>query len=149
MIKIEYPPHDFRMKKQDERQMIFDELRKAWLKLTPEEWVRQNFVRFLLSKGYPAALIALEKKIMVGEMIKRFDVLIYDSEHRALMMVECKSMNVMLTEEVLNQVLRYNIAVPVSFLVITNGTSCMAFQKKDTKLVPLNDFPAWQELMSR
>src|SRR5688572_20201292 len=113
MIKIEYPPHDFRMKKQEERQMIFDELRKVWLKLTPEEWVRQNFVRFLLSKDYPAALIALEKKIMVGEMIKRFDVLVYDSVHRPLMMVECKSMNVMLNEEVLNQVLRYNIAVPV------------------------------------
>lgn len=141
MIKIDYPAHDFRMRKDNEREMIFDELRKVWLKLTPEEWVRQNFVRFLLSKKYPAALIALEKKIMVGELTKRFDILVYSNAHEPWMMIECKAMDVALSPEVLNQVLRYNIALPVRFLVITNGTSCMTFQKQHNMLVPLETFP--------
>jgi hypothetical protein len=121
--------------------MIFDELRKSWLRLTPEEWVRQNFVQFLVSKNYPAALIALEKKIMVGEMMKRFDILVFDRQHEPFMMVECKAMNVLLGEEVLRQVLRYHSAVPVTFLVITNGTYCMAFKKEERELVALDDFP--------
>ena len=142
MIKIDYPVHPFRMKKENGREMIFDELRKSWLKLTPEEWVRQNFIRFLIHvKNYPSTLVALEKRIQVGEMMKRFDILIYNTNHQPWMMVECKSMDVALKEEVLNQVLRYNIALPVRFLVITNGTSCMVFEKTDKQLAPLNDFP--------
>lgn len=141
MIKIDYPEHAFRFKSENDNEMIFDELRKSWLRLTPEEWVRQNFVQFLVSKKYPAALIALEKKIMVGEMMKRFDILVFDRQHEPLMMVECKAMNVVLGEEVLRQVLRYHVAVPVSFLVITNGTYCMAFKKEERELVALDEFP--------
>ena len=78
MIKIEYPVHEFRMKKENNREMIFDESRKTWLKLTPEEWVRQNFIRYLVqTKNYPSSLVAREKKIMVGEMVKRFDILVF------------------------------------------------------------------------
>lgn len=142
MIKIEYPEYDFKVKPEDNYRLIFDEIRKTWLKLTPEEWVRQNFVRFLIDvKNYPSALIALEKKIIVGEMVKRFDILVYNTHHRPWMMVECKSMDVPLSKEVLNQVLRYNVSVPVQFLVITNGTHCMAFKKRNMQLVPLNEFP--------
>lgn len=142
MIKIEYPEYDFKVKPEDNYRLIFDEVRKVWLKLTPEEWVRQNFVRFLIDvKNYPSTLIALEKKIIVGEMVKRFDILVYNTHHRPWMMVECKSMDVPLSKEVLNQVLRYNVSVPVQFLVITNGTHCMAFEKRNMQLVPLNEFP--------
>lgn len=144
MIKIEYPDHEFRMKEGNGAKMIFDEIRKTWLKLTPEEWVRQNFIQYLVkTKNYPASLIALEKQIMVGEMLKRFDILIYNKEHRPWMMVECKSMQVSLTEEVLNQVLRYNIGVPVNYMIITNGTNCMAFEKKNMQLVPLDEIPGY------
>jgi hypothetical protein len=141
MIKIDYPEYAFRFKSENDNEMIFDELRKSWLRLTPEEWVRQNFVQFLVSKNYPAALIAIEKKIMVGEMVKRFDILVFDRQHQPLMMVECKAMNVVLGEEVLRQVLRYHVAVPVTFLVITNGTYCMVFKKEERELVPLDEFP--------
>src|SRR5688572_10180377 len=110
MIKIDYPAHEFRMKLENNREMIFDELRKTWLRLTPEEWVRQNFICYLIySRNYPSSLVALEKKFMVGEMTKRFDILIYNKDHRPWMMVECKSKDVSLNEDVLNQVLRYNI----------------------------------------
>ena len=75
MIKIDYPEHDFRVKRENGREMIFDEIRKTWLKLTPEEWVRQNFVRYLIAaRDYPSALVALEKRISLGELSKRFDV---------------------------------------------------------------------------
>jgi hypothetical protein len=146
MIKIDYPVHEFRMKKENGREMIFDEIRKSWLKLTPEEWVRQNFLRFLIHvKNYPSALVALEKRIQVGEMMKRFDILVYNTHHEPWMMVECTSMDVTLKEEVLNQVLRYNIAVPVRFLVITNGTSCMVFEKIERQLAPLDLFPDFMD----
>ncbi|MBL7698389.1 MAG: type I restriction enzyme HsdR N-terminal domain-containing protein [Chitinophagaceae bacterium] len=146
MIKIDYPAHEFRMKKEKEKELIFDELRKLWVRLTPEEWVRQNFIRYLVySKSYPSSLVALEKKIMVGEMIKRFDILVYDRAHRPWMMVECKASDVQLKENVLNQVLRYNIAVPVEFLVITNGNYCMAFKKVDMRLLPIDEFPDFEK----
>ena len=146
MIKIDYPGHDFKIKKENGKDLIFDEIRKTWLLLTPEEWVRQNFINYLLQvKEYPASLVALEKKIMVGEMMKRFDILMYDTAHKPWMMVECKSMDVSLKEEVLNQVLRYNIAMPVTYLVITNGTSCMAFKKENRQLIPLEDIPGFEK----
>lgn len=142
MIKIDYPVHNFRMKKENNREMIFDETRKTWLRLTPEEWVRQNFIRYLIdTKKYPSSLVALEKKIMVGEMVKRFDILVFNKDHQPWMMVECKSTVISLNEDVLGQVLRYNIAMPVQYLVITNGIYCMAFKKLDTQLVPLDEIP--------
>lgn len=146
MIKIDYPVHEFRLKKENNREMIFDEARKAWLKLTPEEWVRQNFIRYLIvSKKYPSALVALEKKIMVGEMVRRFDVLVFSKDHEPWMMVECKSTSVPLTEDVLGQALRYNIAVPVRYIVITNGRNCMGFRKEDKQLIPLEEIPEFEK----
>ena len=146
MIKIDYPVPEFRMKKENNRELIFDESRKTWLKLTPEEWVRQNFIRYLIhKKNYPSSLVALEKKIMVGEMIKRFDILVFNKLHEPWMMVECKSTAISLNEEVLQQVLRYNIAMPVQYLVITNGTSCMAFKKIDNQLESLEEIPVFEQ----
>jgi hypothetical protein len=142
MISIAYPPHEFRIRKESGAEMIFDEIRKSWLKLTPEEWVRQNFVRYLIiSKNYPQALIAVEKKIMVGELPRRFDILVYDRRHTPWMMIECKAMTVALTEEVFSQVLRYHIAVPAKYLVITNGSYCMAFEKTEGRFVEIEIFP--------
>lgn len=146
MIKIDYPNHPFRIKNDDHKELIFDEIRKMWLVLSPEEWVRQNFVQYLVGvKKYPATLVALEKKIMVGEMIKRFDILVFNTDHRPWMIIECKSMDVSLKPEVLNQVLRYNIAMPAQYLVITNGTSCMAFRKENRQLVPLEGLPEFEQ----
>jgi hypothetical protein len=146
MIKIDYPVHEFRMKKENNREMIFDESRRTWLRLTPEEWVRQNFIRYLVyTKKYPSSLVALEKKIMVGEMVRRFDILVFSNQHQPWMMVECKATSVPLSEDVLGQALRYNIAMPVRYLVITNGVSCMAFKKENAELVSLDEMPEFGE----
>ena len=142
MINIRYPEPAFRIKKENGKEFIFDPLRKKWLVLTPEEWVRQNFLQYLLQvKKYPAALIAVEKEILLGELKKRFDILVYNKEYQPWMMVECKAMEIKLDEMVLEQVLRYNISVPVEFMVITNGNLVYAWQKKDDELILINELP--------
>ena len=142
MIIINYPEQDFRIKKEEGKESIFDKLRKKWIILTPEEWVRQNFIKYLVGiKKYPSSLIATEKELKLGELKKRFDILVYDKNHMPWLMVECKSMEIKLDEAVLQQVLRYNISIPVKFLVITNGSNCFAWEKKDGQLVQCTEIP--------
>ncbi|MBK5269743.1 MAG: type I restriction enzyme HsdR N-terminal domain-containing protein [Bacteroidia bacterium] len=142
MISIQFPSPDFRIKKEADKDFIFDKLRKKWLLLTPEEWVRQNFVRYLIEiKNYPASLIALEKEIQLGELKKRFDILIYNKDHKPWMMIECKGPEIKLNDAVLQQVLRYNISLPAEFIIITNGSSTYGWQRKDNDLVLIDELP--------
>ena len=142
MIKIEYPRYQPKIKTGEEKELIFDEIRKRWIILTPEEWVRQNFLQYLIHvKKYPASLIAVEKEIKLGDLKKRFDIVVYGSNTKPWMIIECKEMNVELSKQVLDQVLRYNIAMQVPYLVITNGSYCMAFQCNNNKLIELNALP--------
>ena len=143
MIKVRFPEPDFRIKKEGEKRYIFDTIRKMWLLLTEEEWVRQNFVAYLIRElKYPSALIALEKEIFLNELKKRFDILVYDKTHQPWMMVECKAPTVLLSDDVLQQVLRYNVSVPVKYLVITNGEATFVWEKKETGLELLHEMPA-------
>jgi len=142
MIKIEYPPYQPKIKLENDKEFIFDEVRKRWVVLTPEEWVRQNFLQYLIqTKKYPASLIAVEKEIKLGELKKRFDVVVYDKNSKPWMIVECKEMNVALTKTVLDQVLRYNISMNVPYLVITNGSYCMAMQLKENTMKAIDALP--------
>ena len=142
MIKIEYPPYQPKIKKDAGKEFIFDEVRKRWVMLTPEEWVRQNFLQYLvLIKKYPASLIAVEKEIELGEIKKRFDIVVYDKNHLPWMIIECKEMSVVLDKKVLDQILRYNISLQVPYLVITNGSYCYAFAVANNKLEEIDDLP--------
>jgi hypothetical protein len=146
MVQVNYPTPSFNIKKENDKEIIFDSFRKKWLVLTPEEWVRQNFLQYLIQiKKYPATLIGVEKEILVGELKKRFDVLVYTSEHQPWLMVECKSMEVPLDETVLAQLLRYHSSMSVAYLVITNGKECRAWGKKGGMLMELNDLPNFGE----
>jgi hypothetical protein len=143
MLEINYPEPDFRIKNENGKEFVFDPIRKKWLLLTEEEWVRQNFIQYIVQvKKYPATLIALEKVINLGELKKRFDILVYDLNHQPWMMIECKEMNIKLNDSVLQQVLRYNIAIPVKFIVITNGRETFGWEKKNAKLEPLSELPS-------
>ena len=143
MIKIEYPPYQPKIKKEQAVEYIFDEFRKRWVILTPEEWVRQNILQYLTKiKLYPASLIAIEKEIALGELKKRFDIVVYDKDSKPWMIVECKEMNVALDQQVLDQVLRYNIPMQVPYLVITNGSYCFAFENKEGQLIELGELPS-------
>ena len=144
MLSIQFPEPAFRRKKEKDKDFIFDPLRKKWLLLTPEEWVRQNFVQYLVQvKNYPADLIAQEKVLQLGELKKRFDILIYDKQHQPWMMIECKAPEVKLNEGVLQQLLRYHISIPVGFLIITNGETSYGWEKKGMNLQLLYQMPEW------
>jgi hypothetical protein len=144
MIKLNYPEPVFRLKKEEGKEFLFDPVRKIWVSLTEEEWVRQNFIQFLVQEmKYPAALIAVEKEIQLGELKKRFDVLVYDRHHRPWMLVECKASAITLDEKVFQQLLRYHIAVPASFLVITNGHYTHGWKKTGANLKEIQQMPVW------
>ncbi len=144
MIHISFPPPDFRIRKEKGRDQVFDPIRKQWIILTPEEWVRQNLLQYLIQTlSYPPTLIALEKQLKLGELTKRFDILIYDPAHQPWMMVECKAQNEALSESVLNQLLRYHLSIPVPYLVITNGDYTRAWQKGPEGLEELENLPPW------
>lgn len=146
MLNINYPEPGFRIKEEDGKDFIFDSLRKKWIVLTPEEWVRQNFVHYLLQvKNYPASLIAIEKEIKLGELKKRFDILVYNKNHQPWMMIECKAAVIKLDEKVLEQVLRYNISVPVKYLIVTNGSQCLVWIRHTGKLDLITEIPVHGE----
>ena len=141
MIKINYPSPNFRIKNEQDKEWIFDAYRKQWVVLTAEEWVRQNLLTHLVSvKKYPASLIAIEKEILLGELKKRFDILIY-KDAKPWMIIECKEPNTPLTELVLHQVLNYHIALPTPFLLISNGNHTLGFKVKDSSLVSIEELP--------
>jgi hypothetical protein len=142
MIKIKYPPYQPKIKEENNKEYIFDEVRKRWIMLTPEEWVRQNFLQYLIQvKKYPASLIAVEKVIKLGELKKRFDIVVYDVLTKPWMIIECKEMNVTLDKSVLDQVLRYNISLTVPYLVITNGSYCMALELSNNSMNEIATLP--------
>lgn len=145
MIGVTFPTPAFRLKKENDVEYIFDAIRKQWLVLNDEEWVRQNFVQYLVQTlQYPVAFIAIEKEIMLGDLKKRFDILVYDKDHKPWMMIECKATSVPLSETTLQQVLRYNVSVPVPFLVITNGHYTFAWQKIGVDLKLASSMPPWE-----
>jgi len=144
MIQVNYPEPVFRFKEENGKEMIFDFIRKQWLLLNEEEWVRQNFIQFLIQvMKYPVTLMAVEKEIQLGDLKKRFDILVYDNDHKPWMLVECKAAEITLDEKVLLQVLRYNISMPATFLVITNGQYTYAWEKTGGELKELVQMPLW------
>jgi hypothetical protein len=144
MIKIDYPPYQAKIKQVLNKEFIFDEVRKQWVMLTPEEWVRQNFLQYLIQvKKYPPSLMVIEKEIFLGDVKKRFDIVVYDKNTKPMMLIECKEMNVQLNDAVLNQALRYNINLQVPYIVITNGSYCYAFVNTGKGLQETDALPAF------
>ena len=142
MIEVVYPELKPAVKVEYGKEQIFCIIRKRWLIITPEEWVRQNFLLFLTgTMGYPASLIAVEKQVSVTGMNTRFDIVVFNQNAQPFMIVECKEMNVKLTEEVLSQVLRYNTEVSAGYLVITNGSYTRAFENQLGNFKEIDQLP--------
>lgn len=141
MIKIDYPAYDFQIKQEAGKEYIFDSFRKRWIRLTPEEWVRQNILQYLVqTKQYPSTLIAIEKEITIGDLKKRFDILVY-KDSKPWMIIECKERNVSLNEPVIKQILNYNSNLQASFLLITNGIETYVFKIINQKIEQLAMMP--------
>lgn len=145
MIKIEFPKQQVKIEQRRGVNEIFDIIRKKWVILSPEEWVRQNILDYLLiSKKYPASLIAVEKEIKLGELKKRCDIVVYNRETKPWMIIECKEMNVSLSQKTLDQILRYHISLPAKYLIVTNGSYCFGFAKKDGEFIETDIFPDYE-----
>ena len=122
MEKLNLPEYDLRIRTEEGKQMIFDPIRKKYVVLTPEEWVRQNFIEFLkLEKKYPQNLMSVEKQVMVNGKQRRFDLLIYSRKGQPHLIAEFKAPSVKITQETFDQVVRYNMALHVERVVVSNG----------------------------
>lgn len=122
MDKLNLPSFQFRVKKQEHRMMIFDEIRRKFVTLTPEEWVRQNFIKYLCQHlGYPQQLMAIEKSVNVNGIQQRADIVIYSRRGSPVMIIECKASHVSISNEVFAQAARYNMKLKVDYLILTNG----------------------------
>jgi len=120
--KLNLPEYAFRTKTENGRAMIFDGIRKKFVVLTPEEWVRQHFIQFLKNeKKFPQSLMAVEKKVNVNGHPRRFDLLIYQRNGQAHLIAEFKAPGVKISQETFDQVVRYNMALRVEYVVVSNG----------------------------
>ena len=131
MWQLNLPSYQFNIKKEGEKLFIFDTQRKRFVSLTPEEWVRQNFIRYLIEeKHYPAALIAIETQIIVNTLKKRCDGIIYNRQMQPHIILEFKAPTVEITEETFNQVAVYNYKLQVDFFILSNGIQHFFCQRK-------------------
>ena len=145
MLSITFPQPQFDIKSAEGKEWIKDVVRKKWVRLTPEEWVRQNWIQYLLQvKNYPSSLLAIEKEIQVGELRKRCDIVVY-KQSQPWMMIECKEAGVSLTETTLMQVIRYNIASCFSYLVISNGNESKSWKLEKGNAIEIQELPQWDE----
>ncbi len=149
MDKLNLPNYSFNIKFEGQRKLIFDSIRKKFVVLTPEEWVRQNFISYLVeNKNYPKGLIAVEKKVDVNRMPQRSDIVLYNNMAIPVMIVECKAPSVKISQETFNQIARYNMKLQVPYLVVTNGLNhycCQIdYEMNSFKFIP--DIPDYKAL---
>jgi hypothetical protein len=138
--RLRYPAFDVRLRKETSRTMIFDFVRKRWLALSPEEWVRQHLLNYLVSeKGIPLSLISVEKELALNGMKKRYDVVVFDRGMQPWLVAECKAPYVAIDQPVIEQALRYNLVLRAPHLLLTNGISEFVF---DAASRPVS-FPAF------
>jgi hypothetical protein len=122
MESLNLPTYSFNLKLIEQRKYIFDFIRKKFVLLTPEEWVRQNFLKYLVEeKKYPASLIIVEKEFKLNNLSKRSDAVIYNKQGNPFIIVECKAPEVKIDQKVFDQIARYNMILKVDLLLITNG----------------------------
>lgn len=122
MQRLNFPDFKFRFKNSENKLAIFDVVRKKFILLTPEEWVRQHVVHYLIySKNYPTSLINVEKVIRINDLIKRYDVVVFKPNGEIQLLVECKAPQIKITQETFNQIARYNLELQADLLYITNG----------------------------
>ena len=147
MLKLSFPNYEFRLKKIDEKRFIFDEIRKKYIELTAEEWVRQNCIKYLINeKKYKSQLIAVEKKIILNNLTKRYDIIAYDKNGDPNLLVECKAPNIAIKQETFDQILSYNRVINSKYLMITNGIIhyYCKIDNIDNKINFLKDIPNYK-----
>lgn len=142
---INFPKFGFRFKNRENKPYIFDEIRKKFILLTPEEWIRQNTIKWLVEhKKYSKSLINVEKEIVLYNTKKRYDIVVFNPNGSLFLLVECKAKNIEITQNTFDQIAQYNLALQANFLMVTNGINhyfCkLDYQKKEYQF--LVDLPS-------
>lgn len=149
MQELNLPKYEIRVSRQAGRLTIFDFLRRRYVALTPEEWVRQHFTHFLVGhKGYPKGLLANEVELTIGDKSLRCDSVLYDRELRPRMIIEYKSPHIKLTQKVFQQIATYNFLLHVDYLVVSNGMEhhCVKMDYDNQKYLFLDDIPDYEKI---
>lgn len=143
MLELSLPAFEYKVKKQSGTVMIFDIIRKKFVVLTPEEWVRQHVIHYLIEvKHFPVALLAVEREIDLYGLRRRFDVVVFDRTGNPWLLVECKAPSVVLNRQVFDQAFRYNITLEAPYVAITNGVKHFCGKiERSRGFVFLSDFP--------
>ena len=147
MTTVSFGKYNFRTEQREGKKFIFDEVRKKFVILTPEEWVRQHILHYLMTeKKFPKSLIAVERGITVNGLQKRFDIVIFNNEGKPKMIVECKSAEEKLNEKVFEQIARYNLTLNVDFLWVSNGENNFCCKLRNG-IGLLEKVPGYSDLM--
>lgn len=147
--ELNIPAYSFRIRQLGSLNEIWDEFRKKYVALTPEEWVRQHMLIYLVSElGYPVGRMAVEKTLRVHGVSLRCDALVYNEQLKPLMLIECKAPEVPITNDTLMQIARYNQTAGVNYLLVTNGMKHYCFQRKSNEsgFISLQQIPTYVEL---
>ena len=140
MTKVVFGEYDFRFREENGIKQLFDPVRKKYVSLTPEEWVRQHVLHYLLSKEYATSLIAIERGIEVNGTQKRFDIVVYDRDSKPLIIVECKAQGEPINQQVIMQIAAYNLKLKAKYFWLTNGES--------NYFIRLNDGQVMEEVVN-
>lgn len=149
MLALNLPAFEVKMKDEGAKKLIFDVIRRKYVALTPEEWVRQHFVHYLIEQlGYPQELLANEVEMSLNGTSKRCDTVLYDRDLQARMIVEYKAADVNISQKVFNQIMRYNMVLRVQYLIVSNGLEhyCCKLDYSNNSYEFLSEIPSYSNL---
>ena len=147
MYKLNFPLYQIPLKNKENKTLVFDSIRKKWLKLVPEEWVRLNCIEFLINeKKISRSLISVEKEFKLNNLKKRFDIVVFNKKGEIYLLVECKAPNVKISQSVFNQITKYNLVLKSKFLMISNGINHYFFTMnfESQKIEFLKELPSYE-----
>jgi type I site-specific restriction endonuclease len=147
MQELNLPSYSFKLKQDKDKTYVFDAIRKKYVLLTPEEWVRQHIIQFVIQeKKYPASLVAVEIGLKYNQLQKRADVLVYNTSGKPLLLIECKAPEVKITQDVFHQIALYNMTYKVAYLLVTNGLEhyCCVMDYANNTYQFLQDIPEYK-----
>jgi len=146
--ELQFPKYSFRFKNNENKVSIFDPVRKKFVVLQPEEWVRQHCIKYLVSeKNYPLSLINVEKELRINDLKKRYDIVVFNNDGSIHIIVECKAPNITISQVAFDQIARYNISLNATYLMVTNGINhyyCQLDMNNKCYLF-LKDIPSYKE----
>ena len=147
MYKLNFPSYQIPVKNKENKMLVFDSIRKKWVSLIPEEWVRVNCIQFLINeKKIPKSLISVEKEFKLNNLKKRFDIVVYNKNGKVHVLIECKAPTVKIKQSVFNQISKYNLVLKSKYLMITNGINHYFFimNFKTQRIEFLKELPSYE-----